>query len=308
MKNIYLLKSDSYFLLNNKIDELTKDIEDVQKIDLDEALITDVINDASYYSLFNDKKAIIATNTKYFGGKFLYEEDMEVLFNYLSNIDENTILIFVCNEITKSKDSTSKVLSLGGQIIDLTKLSEEELNAFINSFIDKNNIKMDKKDIDELYKRVGYNLDLLLNEILKISIVSKNITNEDILKYSSYNEEDVTFDFSNAIIAKDFKNAFDLLDKLLNKGAEVNVLVGLLASAYTTLYTIKSMLQDGLSDDQIIELTGFKSGRVYINKKNSRIYTIEELRDIIIELCLVDKKIKTGSNPVYTFKEFLLNI
>ena len=86
MKNIYLIKSDSYFLLNNKIDELTKDIEDVQKIDLDEQSINDVINDASYYSLFNDKKAVIITNTKYFGGKFLYEEDIDILLNYLSNI------------------------------------------------------------------------------------------------------------------------------------------------------------------------------------------------------------------------------
>ena len=308
MKNIYLIKSDSYFLLNNKIEELTKDIEDVQKIDLDEQSITDVINDASYYSLFNDKKAVIITNTKYFGGKFLYEEDMDVLLNYLSNIDENTVLIFVCNEIAKTKDSTSKVLSLGGQIIDLTKLSPEELDEFINKFLSNNNIMINKKDLDDLFRRVGNNVDLLLNEIIKISIVTKNITSKEIQEYSSYNEEDVTFDFSNAIISKDFKNGFELLDILLLKGVDPVILVGLLASSYTTLYTIKSMVQDGLSDDKIIELTGFKSGRVYINKKNSRIYTLEELRDIIIGLCMVDKKIKTGSNPVYVFKEFLLNI
>ena len=35
MKNIYLIKSDSYFLLNNKISELTEGIEDITKIDLD---------------------------------------------------------------------------------------------------------------------------------------------------------------------------------------------------------------------------------------------------------------------------------
>ena len=308
MKNIYLIKSDSYFLLNNKINELTEGIEDITKIDLDEATINDVINDASYHSLFGDKKAVVITNTKYFGGKFLYEEDMEVLFNYLSNLDDKTVLLFICNEIAKSKESTKKVLSLGGQIIDLTSLSEEELDQAIDKYLSDNNIRVDKKDRTVLFNRVGNNVDLLLNELLKISIISKNITMDDIDEYSAYNEEDVTFDFSNAVVAKDFNKAFDLLDKLLDKGVDPIILVGLLASSYETLYIIKEMLAKGLNDDQMIELTGFKSGRVYVNKKNSRIYTLEELRDIIIGLCIVDKKIKTGSNPVYVFKEFLLSI
>ena len=84
MKNIYLIKSDSFFLLNNKIKELTKDIKDISKFDLDEVEIKDIINDGSYYSLFNENKAIIISNTKYFGGKFLYEEETSVLFDYLS--------------------------------------------------------------------------------------------------------------------------------------------------------------------------------------------------------------------------------
>ena len=308
MKNIYLIKSDSFFLLNNKISELTQGIEDITKIDLDDSLISDVINDASYHSLFDDKKAVVIINTKYFGGKFLYEEDMELLFNYLTNLDDKTILIFVCNEIVKTKESTKKILSLGGQIIDLTSLSEEELDQSINKYLSDNNIRIDKKDRDVLLHRVGNNVDLLLNELLKISLVSKNITSKEIDEYSAYNEEDVTFDFSNAVVSKDFNKAFDLLDKLLAKGVDPIILVGLLASSYETLYIIKEMLAKGLTDDQMIELTGFKSGRVYVNKKNSRIYTLEELRDIILGLCLVDKKIKTGSNPVYVFKEFLLNI
>ena len=151
MKNIYLIKSNSYFLLNQKIDEITQGIEDITKIDLDELTINDVINDASYHSLFDDKKAVVIANTKYFGGKFLYEDDMEVLFNYLSNLDDNTILLFICNDIAKTKDSTKKVLALGGQIIDLTSLSEEELDGFIDKYLTTNNIRVDKKDRDVLY-------------------------------------------------------------------------------------------------------------------------------------------------------------
>ncbi|MCR4581429.1 MAG: hypothetical protein K5666_02835, partial [Bacilli bacterium] len=125
---------------------------------------------------------------------------------------------------------------------------------------------------------------------------------------SSYDEKDVTFDFSDAVVKKDFNKAFELLDILLAKDTDLNGLVGLLAGNYTTMYLIKDAVNSGLSDEAIEQVTGFKSGRIYINKKLGRIYTLEELQDIIVNLSIVDKKIKTGSNPVYVFKEFLLNI
>lgn len=308
MKNIYLIKSNSFFLLNNKIDEITKDIVDISKFDLDEMSINDIINDGSYYSLFNDKKAIIINNTKYYGGKFLYEDETSILYDFLSKIDENTIIIFICNEISKTKDITKKVTSLGAEIIDLTTLKDEDLDNILKDFFKNNRINIEDKVWKELYKRVGFNIDILISEVNKISIVSKNITLKDIDEYSNYEVEDITFDFSNAVISKNFKDAFTLLDKLLQTGVEIPVLIGVLSSAYTTMYIVKDAVSAGLSDDKIEELTGYKSGRIYINKKNGRIYTLDEIKDIIIGLSIVDKKIKTGSNPVYTFKEFLLNI
>ena len=308
MKSIYLIKSDSFNLLHNKISEITEEIEEVNKFDLDEMDIKDVIEDGSYGSLFNEKKAMLINNTKYFGGKFLYEDESELIYNFLSNLDDQTVVIFICNEITKSKAITKKVIDLGAQVIDLTTLSEEEQMTFIKSTLDKDGIRINDKDIQALLKKVANNIDLFFSEIYKISIITKNITNTEIEEYSSYNEEDLTFVFSNAVVEKKFDVVFDLLDKLLAKGSEVNGLVGLLASSYTTIYIVKDAISHGLSDEAIEQATGFKSGRIYINKKFARLYTMDELKDIILNLCIADKKIKTGSDPVHIFKEFLLNI
>lgn len=308
MHNIYLIKSDSFYLLNNKISELTEGIEDITKFNLDDIELSDVVSDGSYGSLFNDKKALIISNVKYFGGKFSYEEESEMLLDYLSKIDDSTTVILICNELAKDKSITKKAIALGGQIIDLTSLKEEDIDAFINSVLDKNQIRMNKDTISGLLTRVGNNIDLFFSEVFKISIINKNITNEDLMTYSSYDEKDVTFDFSDAVVKKDFNKAFELLDILLAKDTDLNGLVGLLAGNYTTMYLIKDAVNSGLSDEAIEQVTGFKSGRIYINKKLGRIYTLEELQDIIVNLSIVDKKIKTGSNPVYVFKEFLLNI
>ena len=309
MSNIHLIKSNSYHLTDLFINDLIKDYKDISKYDLEEIELNDIITDASYYGLFNEGKAIIINNVKYFSGKFLYEDEMNTLCDYLSKIDSKDIIVFVCNDITSTKENTKRVLSIGGEINDLTKLSDEEIDKIINDYLTDNKIKVDKNSLDVLYKRVNNNIDILFSELNKISLVSKNITIDDINKYCSYNFEDVTFDFSNAVISKDFNNVFELLDKLIDAGVEVPSIVGLLASNYSLIYLVKDCLNHNISDEEILNITKMKSsGRLYHLKKNSRIYTLDELKDIIIGLASVDLKIKTGSNPVYILKEFLLSI
>jgi DNA polymerase III delta subunit len=201
MKNIHLIKSNSFNLADNLINELTEGYTDINKFDLDIVELNDVINDASYYGLFNDKKAVIISNTKYFGGRFLYEEECELLYNFLSNLDDNIIVIFICNELAKDKDITKKVISLGATIHNLDNLKEAELKEHINSYLKNNNIKMDDKVITEFLNRVEGNIDLFINEINKISIITKTITIDEINKYSSYRNTDVTFDFVGSIVS-----------------------------------------------------------------------------------------------------------
>jgi DNA polymerase-3 subunit delta len=312
MANIHLTTGESYNLVNNTIEELIEGYEDIQKYDLDELDINSIITSASYYGLFNTK-AVIINNVKYFGGKFLYEDEVEVLYNYLSNLDDNTIVILNCIDITNSKDITKKVVSLGATIHNTNNYKEDEINNFIHKYTDKNNIKIDDDTIKLLLNKVGDNIDLFINELNKLSIVNNKIDKNLIDEYSSYNEENVTYDFINAIVSKDFDKGFDLLDNILSKGMEVPAIVGMLASKYKEIFFIKDCLNNNLSDEAICDLLSqggkkWTTGRLFYGKKNTRIYTYDELKDIIINLSIVDKKIKTGSNPVYTLKEFLLNI
>ena len=307
MGTIYLIKHNSNYLLNKKINELTEGIIDVFKINLDEVEIKDSLEESLYTSLFNEKKAIIFNNTKYFGGKFLYEEDMEVVKNLLSNLDDNIDVLFICNELSKTKDNTKDVLALGANIIDLT-YNNDDLIEIIHGYLSNNNIVMDDNTINELLQRVNNNLDIFISEVEKISNIDTTITVELLDEYCAYNEVDNTFNFSNAIIDKNFKDGFDLLDDLLDKGAEVQGLIGLLASSYTQLYVVKDALANGLSDTDIVSMMNISPGALYYKKKSAGIYTLDEIKEIIINLSTIDKKIKTGSDPVYMLKEFLLSI
>ena len=43
-------------------------------------------------------------------------------------------------------------------------------------------------------------------------------------------------------------------------------------------------------------------------KKNGNIYSLDELRDIIVNLSDIDLKIKLGADPINSLKEFILSI
>ncbi|MDE5630586.1 MAG: hypothetical protein K2G03_01905, partial [Bacilli bacterium] len=122
---IYLLKGSSYRLLNSEISKITRDIENITTFSLVDVNIRDILDDASYYGLFPEKRCLIIKDTKYFGGKFAYEEESNLLYDFLSSKLEDLIMIFLCDDIKKTKDLTKKVVAIGAKIIDMSNISED---------------------------------------------------------------------------------------------------------------------------------------------------------------------------------------
>lgn len=308
MANIYLIKSDSYNLINTEIEKHIDDTYEVTKFSLLNDSIYDIIDDASYFGFLDGPRAIIVNNVKYFGGKFLYEEESEAIINFAKN-NKDTKMFFICDDIKKTKTLTSSLVKLGAEIIDLSLKNEDDLRKAIKDYVNTINIKIEDKAIDLLLSNTVNNIDLVIQEINKISNITNDIKVEDIKKYSFKIANDDIFSFSTAVINKNFEQAFKLLDEFILNGMDIFSIVGVLASSFTNIFIVKDAVNHGLSDEEIAKLLDFKStGRVYYLKKDGRIYTLDNLKEIIVSLSELDKKIKTGYEPVYSLKEFLLGL
>lgn len=309
MKHIYLISSPSYNIINLEIKKITLDNTNITYHSLNDVTIYDCIEDASYFGLFDDNRIIVIKDVKYFGGKFAYEEDTNALYNYLSNMDEATTIIFVCDAITKTKDITKKVISLGGEIRDLSEIDADAIKAICNEYASTNELILDKDALDLILKNSLENLDVAIKDIEKMSNINKHITVDLVNNYGIKLESVDTFEFSNAVIAKNFSQAFTLLDKLLESGVDEFQILGVLASSFTNMFMVRDAVNHGLTDEEIAKKLGYSgTGRVYVMKKNSKIYTTEDLENIIIDLSNLDIKLKTGYNAKYEIKEFLLNL
>lgn len=320
MVNVYLIKSNSYRVINEEIKNICKDNTNITYFSLNDISIYDVIDDASYFGLFDEPRIIVVKDVKYFGGKFNYEDESNALDNFIKNKSDDLTMIFICENINSKKSLTSSFIKSGATVIDKSKLDQEELERVIKDYLKNNDLTVEKEVINTLKNNCLNNIDLIIQELDKLSLLSNHITLDTVnksgsiyLEYKNNKDEDTndnsSFDFSNAVVQKKFDEALKQFEKLLEKGVEVQQLIGLLSSSFTSMYMVKRATQDKLSDEEISELFHFSNPkRVWAVRNNGKIYTIEQIKEIIIELSLLDKKIKTGYNPVYGMKEFLLNL
>ena len=224
-------------------------------------------------------------------------------------MDETLTIIFVCDSIVTTKDLTKTAVSLGAKIIDKSTLEEEDISNIISDYTKEKGIKIDAKATNLILKNADNNIDIALTEIDKLSNVDAIITETIVNEYGTKIESDETFAFIDAVVHKDFKTAFDILDVLITKNTEVNGIISLLARRYAEMYIAKSVTPNDMSDDDLAKRLNYKKGgKIYFIRKDAKIYTLDQLKEIIINLSILDKKVKTGTSPVYGLKELLLSL
>ena len=187
----YIIKSNSYRLLKEYINNLTKDIdsENINYFDLSIDDINTIINEANYTSLFNDKKAIIVYNSNIFGTKYEYKEDLEILEKYLNNPNKNSLIIFITDSINLKKKCV-KIIKNNNNLIELNMPKDEELRKKVKEYLSVSNFKIENKALELLINNNLNNYDYILNELDKVLVIKKDylINVDDINKYTTKND------------------------------------------------------------------------------------------------------------------------
>ena len=309
---VYIIKSESYRLLDSKIKELTDGIdkENITHFDLTIDTLKDIIEECNYTSLFNDKKAVIVNNTNIFGTKYEYKEDMELLEKYLNNYNKDTELIFITDSVSLKKKCV-KIIKDNGNLFELKKPVGDDLRKMVIDYLKQDNFKIENSALTKLITNTLENYDFILNEIDKVIVVKKDylITNEDIDKYTIKIVEENIFDFVDLVIKKDTKNIFIKLEKYIQEKQEPAILLSNIASQYRLIYSVKNLTRKGFSEKEIADELGIHPYRVKLAREKSYNYTNDELKDKLLSIGSLDEKVKLGIIDKYVaLKLFLVNL
>ena len=296
---VFILYGTVDYLINKTIDKIVNDNKidefNINKYDLTNNLLTEIINDASSMSLFGDKKIIIVNNAYIFTSstKKYTEQDLNALENYLNNINTNTFLIFVVNE--EKLDERKKITKLVDKIGKIIECNNVDNITMIKELLD--DYQMSDQNVKYLLERVGNNSTLLNTEIEKIKIykdTDKNITKEDIDLLTSKSLEVNNFKLINAIINGDKLNALNLYHERIKLNEEPIAIIVTLANQIRIMYQVKQLYLDGHTENSIASILKIHPYRVKLANQNSKQYDADKLLTYLKKLADLDINIKTG--------------
>ena len=312
MNNVYLIYGNNNELIKREVNNISKDIDDIAKYNLEEDDISLALDDLSCISMFGDKKCVVCENAYFLTTiKPSVEQDIDYLTRYLNDDNHDNILIIsVVSEKLDERKKIVKLVKEKAKVIEKNNINQKNIVSFVIDEFKNNGYKIDFNTAKYFISYVGNNIDIVISEINKLIMykdTDKNILKEDIDAISCRAFKDNVFELTNAIINKDYKKMFECYNDLIIVGEEPIKIIALLANQFTLMYQSKMLSKKGYTEKDIAGLLNVHPYPVKLALESD--YLIYEVEDLLKRLHNLDYDIKRGVMDKYIgLENFLLHL
>ena len=315
MANNYFIENEDNFLIEEKIKEIIKKekFDDVTPTtyDLELTSLENALEDLDTYSFLTNKKVIIIRGLDKIVKKNLdYDIDssLDHLYKYLKNSVEDNLLIIRVNKSDSKQNMYKKLKSLCTveEIkTDIKKLVQDKLKDY----------KLEKRFIDYLIEYCNNDITKISNEVEKLKnyrLEEKELTIKDIddLVIKEYGDsKNLFFSFLENVGKKDIENSLKSYRELKNYDMNDLGLLTSISNQVRLMYTVKVYEEKKYSNDEIAKRLNAKPYRIMKIRELTRLYTLEEIRGLMIKLGEIDLKTKSTDESTNSLIEnFIINL
>ena len=313
----YILFGEEEYLIEKRTNELLKEVLGVDykmsavSYDALETPMEVILDDAMMLPFFSEKKVIIIHNPYFLTASLSsnLELNEELLFSYLANRNDMTVLIFVCPyNLDERRKIVKKCRSLCF-VEEFKKLDDFEIKRFVSNELKNYQVQIKEKDIDYLCQCLGGDILSIKKEIEKLQLFDGVVTKEVINALISKPLEDNIFELVNAVMARDIKKSFLIWKDFLLLNKEPLQLIGALAAQFRFCYQVSFLTQQGYRDDEIARELSCKPFRVTKTKQIMHRGTPDKFLDLLSQLSTLDQNIKNGMiDKKNGFELFLIKV
>ncbi len=274
------------------------------------------------FSLFehegkDSKKRVIKLESPDFSK--LSDREMAEIHDMLSDLGSMSIVVIYFSNIEplkgKSNQAIIKKLSEGALVCDFQRadVGDAKLLRWIKKHFDKEKISISQQDVRYLCECVGTDMCLLSFEIEKLCayILHKGrteVTREDIDFICIKNVEAITFDVTNAIVARDFDGAVTALSKLRAVKTEPLLIFGAITKTVGDITLVSSMMREGKTTAEIIQSSGLRD---FVVRKYAALLNDvpKDYAKKAARLCLdADEKLKRGAKGYLVLENLIFRL
>ena len=312
MENIYLIYGSDYSLIKRRINLIKKDNQELVRYDLTECNVSELIDDASSISMFGEEKLLIGENALFLTSNVdPISHNLDYLEKYLTSENhKNVVIFYVITDKLDVRKKIVKTLKDKAKIFHEEAIDKKNIGSFIVKEFKNKGYNIDLKTANYFNEFVGSDIDIILSEIDKMVIYkedNKNISKSDIDDISSRAFKDNIFEFTDAIMKKDYKRIFLYYNDLLKLNEDVIKFISVISNKFILIYQVKILSLKNKSQKEIASILGIHPYRVKLAYESD--YFINELEDMIKKLHELDLGIKSGKlNKEDSFLDFLIKL
>lgn len=306
--NVYLIISDSIRSVEKELKKIIDYQNETISFDFLFNSIEEILMEASYNSLFNDKKNILVYNADFFSNNTIPEKETLLIENYLHNENSLTTICFISKEKGNSKNKLYKMINDNGNVRILSK-EKKDLNKEITDYCLENKYSISKDAINYIKSNAQNNLDLIFNELDKLFLYyskPQEITLNVVKETCSTNIEDNNFKLIDAIISKRYNECTKLLNDLKIMKIEPMILFSLIIREFRLLYLYKVINDSNNSFEEYLKNYNLRDWQFEKIERNASNYSLKDLKKIIVKLGEYDILYKSGSIDRSNFLDILL--
>ena len=250
------------------------------------------------------KKLIIAKNTNLFrkSKKTDDEEnessskDNKELISFFENYKPNDDVDLLFVEESVNKNKLYKTLEKIAEIKEFSLKKDSEVAKELIKIANMYKVKLDLTNSSYIVSNCGTDMQNLLNEIRKlIEYVGSGgtITKEVVDKLVIRKPEAVVFDLTDYLGTKNVKAAINCYRDLLSQNVADQIIIVMIYRHIRNLYIYKLS-----KPEDVVKNLNLKPNQTFLPKiyaRQAKLFTIEELKQILYELIYIDESSKNGN-------------
>lgn len=307
----YLVKKELTKLINKYNEKYNCEIIEYDA-NVKDFNMSHLLNDLNTLPFLNDHRVVILNNPLFLSAKGSIDDaSISGLEAYLQDpADFSTLIVYVDDFKVDRRKKISKSIIKHSEVFDPKPIDDSMIQQIIERDLHKNNISLDRKAKNELFKRMLGAFNNWDSELEKLVLYAKQeLDMNDITLLISENEGDNIFDLVNSVLEKNLNLSLLTYRNLPRKDSEPIALAMLLANQFRLVHQVATLANTRMDNGAIASELKVHPYRVQLARALANKYSTSEILSVLNKLSNLEQSIKGGNiNPHIGFELFLIEV
>lgn len=261
-KIFHIINSFDLQYLRNTLHSLCKGYE-IVRVD-EQTDLEELVNQLKQDTLFSQPTIWLFNRSDCFSSNEAFKKHYQFLTTLLTF---NQTSIFVVNSLSKSKDVIN-FIDQYAQLYNSFDYNEKTAFDYVLKLCFDLQINLTDHQVESLIAATGYDINLLHNEIHKLSLLNKHIINDQEFNdlVSDYSSE-LIFKILDYLYNKQIKQAIKIVDYLLSIQTNEITIINTLSTMICKHYYLKKLTELNYNSEDIADALKMKVFNVRIQQK-----------------------------------------